>query len=66
MVLAPLSYNGTLEVSINIRDPGIYMFCRGATVPCIMLVLGGNLVGGINFQLISSFCVALLPQVHFV
>ena len=21
-------------------------FCRGATVPCIMLVLGGNLLGG--------------------
>ncbi len=25
---------------------GLLMICRGAMVPCIMLALGGNLVGG--------------------
>jgi hypothetical protein len=41
-------------------------FCRGAMVPCIMLVLGGNLVGGEfcyqNFHPIIIFMYYLLPQ----
>ena len=51
--------------SNNTKVSMVPFFFRGATVPCIMLVLGGNLVQGNFIESHPHFCIDTVSRLLF-